>query len=167
MSKRAEFYIRGRELLAKPYHYEASGLPNIYLLNGVTVKDTSYGPMTHIHNVHGLHRAIGLHIAEQPRPMTGAEFRFLRRQMGHTQETLAERMLVSPQTIANYEKSHTEFGPAERLIRALYMMHILPAETRMKALKPLTERAPGRFSEISRRTVVQGWLEEHHSPAMA
>ena len=46
--------------LLKPYHYVASGLPNIYLLNGVSHDDTPYGEMVTIKNLNGLHRAIGL-----------------------------------------------------------------------------------------------------------
>ena len=80
-SERADFFIEGRELLAKPYHYLASGLDTIFLLNGVTEKDTDYGPMVHIENINGLHRAIGLHIVEKTEAMKGPEFSFLRKQM--------------------------------------------------------------------------------------
>ena len=36
MSKRAEFCIKGQDLLAEPYQYRAGGLDYIFLLNGVT-----------------------------------------------------------------------------------------------------------------------------------
>lgn len=81
-------------MLAEPYQYSASGLHNIYLLNRVSVKNTSYGPMVTIDNMNGLHHAIGFHIIEKPEPMTGAEFRFLRKQMELTQTELAEAMRV-------------------------------------------------------------------------
>jgi hypothetical protein len=39
MTKRAEFLIKGRWRLAEPFHYTASGLNNVFLLNGFTIKD--------------------------------------------------------------------------------------------------------------------------------
>jgi len=62
MSQRAEFCIKGQDFLAVPYHYKASGLDCVFLLNGVTTQETPYGSMVTIKNVHGLHRAIGLSI---------------------------------------------------------------------------------------------------------
>jgi hypothetical protein len=32
-----EFVLKGRRHLAKPYHFKASGLPNVYLLNGAKI----------------------------------------------------------------------------------------------------------------------------------
>jgi len=163
MSKRAEFFMRGRELLAEPHHYLASGLPNVFLLNGVTETVTSYGPMLHIENIHGLHRAIGLHIAEKPQAITGGEFRFLRRQLGLTQGALASRMHVSDQTIANYEKDKTGLGPADPFIRALYLVHVLPDQTRVEVLKPMMEKkaksTPKKLPDVTRLKVVEGWRE--------
>jgi hypothetical protein len=50
MSERAEFFLKGQgqELPAEPYRYRASGLDDIYLLNGVPVEETPYGPMVTI-----------------------------------------------------------------------------------------------------------------------
>src|SRR5258708_24985241 len=81
MSERTGFFIKGREFLAEPYHYVASGLNNIFLLNGVSETMTDYGPMVHIENINGLHRAIGLHIVESSEPMSGPAFPFLRTQL--------------------------------------------------------------------------------------
>jgi hypothetical protein len=79
MSERVEFFLKGPELLADPYHYVASGLDNIYLLNGVTTQATAYGPMITIENLNGLHNAIGLYIVEKPSLMTGPNFHFVRK----------------------------------------------------------------------------------------
>jgi DNA-binding transcriptional regulator YiaG len=122
MSERAEFFFKGQGQLAEPYHYRASGLDDIYLLNGVVIEETPYGPMVTIKNLNGLHHAIGLHIVEKAEPMTGAEFRFLRKQLGLTQAQLGKRLRVSDQTIANYEKGHTGLGPADPLMRGFYLL---------------------------------------------
>jgi transcriptional regulator with XRE-family HTH domain len=163
MSKRLEFFIKGRELLPQPYTYREIGLGNIVLLNGVSTTQTSYGPMTHIESIHGLHRAIGLGIAEKSEPMSGAEFRFLRKQLGLTQAELATRMHVTDQTIANYEKGKTGLGPADPFLRALYLVHILPDRTRVEVLKPMVERTAKRKSKrlpsAPRSQVVEGWQQ--------
>jgi transcriptional regulator with XRE-family HTH domain len=165
MSERIEFFIRGRDLLPKPYRYEASGLDNVYLLNGVTERETSYGPMIHIANIHGLHRAIGLHIVEKSGLMTGAEFRFLRKQIGLSQAALAERMGVTDQTIANYEKGNVgSLGAADPLLRSMYLLHTLPEETRVQVLKRVVAREgaekPKRVPEMPRRQIVGQWREQ-------
>jgi putative transcriptional regulator len=153
--------MKGREMLAEPYQYSASGLDNIYLLNGVTVENTGYGPMVTIDNMNGLHHAIGLHIIENPEPMTGAEFRFLRKQMELTQAELAEAMRVSDQTVANYEKGKTtELGPADPYMRLAYLLHVIPEETRAEVLKGMAERLGDvRLPDLPRRKIVQKWRE--------
>lgn len=169
MSKRIEFFFKGRELLPEPYAYREIGLGNIVLLNGVTTTQTPYGPMTHIECIHGLHRAIGLGIAEKAEPMSGAEFRFLRKQLGLTQAELAARMHVTDQTIANYEKGKTGLGPADPFMRALYLVHILPNRTRVEVLKPMVERTVKRKSKkllaVPRSQVGEGWQQGRNEAA--
>jgi transcriptional regulator with XRE-family HTH domain len=161
MTKRAEFFIRGRDSLAKPYHYQASGLDNIFLLNGVSETNTPHGPMIHIEDIHGLNLAIGLHIAEKPEPMTGAEFRFLRKQLGLSQLQLAARAGVTDQTIANYEKGKVNaLGSADPFLRAIYLVHILPAQTRIRVLKLMMEKVRQKLPEVPRRSIVGAWREQ-------
>ena len=161
MTKRAEFLIKGRWRLAEPFHYTASGLDNIFLLNGVTIKKTSYGPMVEIDNLNGLHHAIGLYIIEKSEPMTGAEFRFLRKQMELTQEELARVMKTTDQTVANYEKGKTaDLGPADPLLRLTYLLHVIPEETHAEVLKQASERLGtgiSRLPDLPRRKIVQKW----------
>ena len=164
MSERAEFLMKGQALLATPFHYTASGLDNVYLLNGVVIDDTSYGSMVNIKNLNGLHHAIGLHIIEKTEPMTGPEFRFLRKQMELTQAELAEAMRTTDQTIANYETGKTEaLGPADPYMRFLYTLEIVPDETKAELLKMYMERLGrsdgARLPDIPRRKLVQQWGE--------
>jgi transcriptional regulator with XRE-family HTH domain len=163
-SERADFFIEGMELLAKPYHYLASGLDNIFLLNGWSEKVTDYGPMLHIENINGLHRAIGLHIVEKTEAMKGSEFRFLRKQMSLSQLELANHLGVSDQTIANYEKGKTGLGPADPFMRTCYLLHILPEQTRLEVIKSMTEspvlKVKKKLPEVPRRTIVEHWREE-------
>ena len=162
MSERTHFFIEGREFLAEPYHYVESGLDGVVLLNGVSETATDYGPMVHIENINGLHRAIGLHIVEKEEPMSGPEFRFLRKQMGLSQADLAKDLGVTDQTVANYEKGNTRLGPADALIRACYLLSVLPAETRVEAVKSVLRPAPRkrkRLPDVPRRRLVEHWVE--------
>lgn len=163
---RIEFYIKGRERMAEPYHLKAIGLSNIYLLNGITFgHDEEYGNTVYIENLKGLHRAIGLHIIETASYLSGDEFRFLRKQMGLTQKELGERLGISDQTIANYEKGATSsIGPAEFALRVGYLLHILPDEARAKLVKSMFEEQGKRnkrkrLPDVPRRNIVQGWHE--------
>lgn len=166
----AKFYIAGRPCLDEPYHLKGVGLPNIYLLNGVTFEnDPDYGELVTIENLEGLHRAIGLHIVEKCEPMTGAELRFLRKQMDLTQVQLAKRMAVTDQTIANYEKGKTgrnTLGSADLTMRLLYLVHVLPPESRTCLLKEAVEvyaaceaEVRKKLPELPRRKLVGKWTE--------
>jgi putative transcriptional regulator len=165
MSERVEFFLKGPELLAEPYHYVASGLDNIYLLNGVTTQATAYGPMITIENLNGLHNAIGLYIVEKPSLMTGPNFHFVRKQLDLTQVQLGRYLRVSDQTVANYEKGNTCLGPADPLLRGLYLVHVLPEQTRVEVLKELMDKISScekaEVPEVPRRKIGQGWQEHH------
>lgn len=168
MSDRMEFYIPNKEKLAEPYHYQECGLPNVYLYSGVTVEATPYGKMVDIANLAGLHRAIGLSIIERPTPMSGGELRFLRKQMDLTQRALGDIMRVSDQTVANYEKENTADGPADKLMRVVYLLHILPAETRASLVKQMadaTKNAGAHLPEVPRRKIVRPWQERPRKAA--
>ncbi|MGH6816533.1 MAG: helix-turn-helix domain-containing protein [Hyphomicrobiaceae bacterium] len=172
MTDRREFYIKGRKRLPEPYHFKAVGLPDVYLLNGVTFEDDpDHGPLMTIVKMRGLLRAVGLHIVEKPMSMTGSEFRFLRKQMKLTQNELAKRMRVTDQTIANYEKESTKaLGPADPHMRFLYALYILPPESQAGLLKGLAEQIADlsektRIPALPRRKLVEGWVETDQAAA--
>lgn len=104
------------------YHYVECGLDNVQLCNGFVVKQTPYGEAVAIHDVEGLHLAIGIMLAEKAGKITGSEFRFLRKELGLSQESLAEILENSSQAIAKWEKGESKIpGAAERYIRGLYL----------------------------------------------
>ncbi len=165
MRPRAEFYMKGRPFRDQPYHLKAVGLPNVYLCNGVTIEDDpDYGKLITIEDIPGLHAAIGLHIVAKPDAMTGPELRFLRKELGLTQEALAQRLRVSVQTVANYEKGKTGMGAAETAVRALYMLHILPDEADASLIRSFADaimvaQTDTKLPERSRRKIAGSWRE--------
>jgi DNA-binding transcriptional regulator YiaG len=104
------------------YHYEDSGLDNIYLENGFTIHETPYGQGVSIEDTAGLHKAIGLWVVSLPKPLNGAELRFLRIEMDMTQRHLATVLGTTEQTLRLWEKNRKKAlpGPADRFLRALY-----------------------------------------------
>lgn len=108
------------------YKYTGSGLDGIFLKNGYTVVETSYGPGVRIEDVDGLHRAIASDVVRQKTPMTGHQFRFLRKEQDLIQEEAAAIFRVDVQTIANWEKRGSQEipGPADVAMRAFYSAFI-------------------------------------------
>ena len=125
MTTRHEFAFKCRRHLPKPYHFKASGLPNVYLRNGVKIeRDPDYGELITIDHLPDLIMAIAFSLVRKPERLTGAEMRFLRKRMGATQSDLGAELWVSEQTVANYEKGKTDAGPADRALRFLFLAHV-------------------------------------------
>ena len=102
------------------YHYTESGLDNVYLIDGYTVHKTPYGKGVSIQNTEGLHRAIGKWLIAQPRPLNGAELRFIRTEMELTQRALAGIIMAAvPAALRNVRKPgipKTRVRPSARLM---------------------------------------------------
>ena len=103
------------------YHYVESGLPNVWLSNGFVVKQTAYGESIAITDVKGLHDVIGKVIAAKSSVLTGAEFRFLRKELGLSQESLAEIVGLTSQAVAIWEKTDKIPLVNDRYLRGLYL----------------------------------------------
>ena len=136
------------------FRYTACGLDNIYLLDGFRVEvQGPHGPVAHIDNLEGLHRAIGEDLVRQRRSLNGKELRYLRHELGLSQSNLADWLGESEQTVARREKAKRRPAkptPQERLIRFLYEEHIGGNEKLTEFLKGLAAldeaRAEGSWS---------------------
>lgn len=140
------------------YHYRESGLDNIYLENGYRLHQTPYGEGVSIHNTDGLHKAIGQWLVALPKPLDGAEFRFLRIEMDTTQRDLAACLGTTEQTLRLWEKHRAKAipGPADRLLRMVYTEYVGGDGRVRRMLKRLAEldqidHAEGSFRETNRR----------------
>lgn len=104
------------------YHYEGSGLPYVYLKNGYELVESPYGQGVTIHDIDGLHDALGKAIVCSPVQLTGQEFRFLRVALNLSQAALAAALGCNEQSVARWEKGKSSQvnAPAERLLRMLY-----------------------------------------------
>lgn len=105
------------------YHYMESGLCNIWLASGYEFVETRYGRGIAIHDVPGLHALIGRILAKKSR-LTGAELRFLRKEMGLSQRALGELLGASDQAVAKWEKTSRVPKTADRMTRLIYLEHM-------------------------------------------
>ncbi|SDY38666.1 DNA-binding transcriptional regulator [Nitrosomonas sp. Nm58] len=102
-------------------HYTSCGLQNIWLRNGYTTVKTAYGEATSIHDLDGLHKAIGLYLVNNKPRLTGAELRFLRKELDLSQSHLATMLGVSEPSIRGWENNRSKVSaPAEKILRAMY-----------------------------------------------
>ena len=110
--------------MTTPYHYRQCGLGNVYLRNGFVIKSTKYGESIKIHDIDGLHEAIGMCLIQEKKVLGGAEIRFLRHEMELSQGMLGHLLNKSSQSVARWEKGQSKMdGPADRLLRLLYESH--------------------------------------------
>jgi len=107
-----------------PLRYRECGLDDIYLLSGYEIEDSHHGESLSVKNIDELHRAIGGYLASVKKALSGKELRFLRGQMNLTQYELGRLLGMSSQQVARWEKGQSEIpGPADRLVRGLYIQH--------------------------------------------
>ena len=110
------------------YHYVESGLDNVWLESGVTIENhPDYGELVAIVNVKGLHEALGRAIATSSTELTGAEFRFLRRELELSQKDAARLIGSSEQTVSLWERNPNQpvgTAAAGTLMRMLYLEHL-------------------------------------------
>lgn len=114
------------------YHYTESGLRNIWLANGYAVRDIDGEQAVAIHDADELHRVIGRRLARKPR-LTGTELRFLRKEMGLSQNRLADMLGSTEQTVSLWERHGRMPKGLDRLVRLLYL-ECLDGNVRVQAM---------------------------------
>lgn len=87
-----------------PYHYTECGLSNILLID----VDVYFCPeceveVAEIPRPKGLHLLLAKEILMKPAPMTGEEFRFLRKEIEMKPKEFANLVGVDPKTVTNWE----------------------------------------------------------------
>ncbi|MDP1716907.1 MAG: transcriptional regulator, partial [Burkholderiales bacterium] len=104
--------------------YTGCGLRNVWLQNGYAMKQTPHGKAVAIQDVEGLHRVLAKMITRKPR-LTGAEFRFVRKELDLSQAALARMFGCEAQTIALWEKNKVRVPKlADRMLRLIYQEHV-------------------------------------------
>ena len=89
------------------FQYTACGLDNVWLPNGYQVKATRHGEAVAVNDVDGLHQLIANTLIDKPGRLTGKEFRFLRTQLGLSQEALGTLLDFSENAVSLWERKDT------------------------------------------------------------
>lgn len=109
------------------YHYTRCGLDNVWLLNGYHTEDLGeYGQTVVVENVDELERVIAQGLTHLDRPLTGAEFRYLRTMLDISQTAMGRLLGKDGQTIARWEgRKRKAIVPfADAAIRQRYLESI-------------------------------------------
>lgn len=103
--------------MSKYFQYTACGLDNVWLANGYTVKTTRHGNAVAVNDVDGLHKLIAQTLIEKKGRLTGKEFRFLRTQLGLSQEALGALLDFSENAVSLWERKDTVPAACDQWLR--------------------------------------------------
>jgi len=135
---------KGRE----PYHDLTCGLDYVYLLGGYYIWQTPHGESISFEG--GLARELGRYVARRRRNLRGQEVRYLRKEMELTQVELGRLLFLSYQQVARWEKDICTIpGPADMLLRSLYLQHIgerVDIRTLSESIEELPDEDPSTVS---------------------
>ena len=143
------------------YHYRQCGLDNVYLRNGFQFESTKHGKTIRIHDIDGLHLAIGMCLIQEKKILSGPEIRFLRHELDLSQKTLGNLLDKSDQAVARWEKGKAKIdGPADRLLRLLYESHAVengPRNRIRELLEQLSELDSSDLGDVQFEDTDTGW----------
>lgn len=103
--------------MRKYFHYTACGLANVWLANGYTLKTTRHGTAVAVNDVDGLHQLIANTLIDKPGRLSGKEFRFLRTQLGLSQEALGVMLGFSENAVSLWERKDTVPAACDQWLR--------------------------------------------------
>lgn len=145
--KLQNFHRPSEAVSAEPLHYTDCGLDSIYLINGFTITIEDDEEYVSVTDINGLHRTIGMQIVMDKKAPTGREIRFLRDEMRLSQADLGALLSVSDQSVARWEKGHTDIpGTAVLSIKVIYLHSLIPEPFRDAAVANFLS-ALGRLGE--------------------
>lgn len=127
--------------MTEGYHYTACGLDYVYLQNGFKVRETKHGRAVAIENAQELHETIALAVIISPRSLRGQEVRFLRAQLGLSQDGLAKALRTRRGSVARWEGQPNKAisGTADAALRMFYALKADGHEVVERLVELLTE----------------------------
>jgi putative zinc finger/helix-turn-helix YgiT family protein len=163
----------GKEMKSKirDYEYVESGLKNVILKNIRVHECKECGEiLPEIQNVKQVHHWIAEYLVKKQSPLTGTEFRFLRKQMGMGAAELAGFLGVHPVSISRWENGKEPIGPqSDRLLRAFFVtgprgLHVARALDVFELLRTILPRIAHRKPRSERIEIPpQPHVKEKHA----
>ena len=101
-------------------HYTICGLDNVWLASGFQVKQTKYGRAVSVNDLEGLHKLLTFNLIEKQGLLTGQEFKFLRVQLGLSQQGLGTLLGgMSENAVSLWERKNTVPAIQDHWLRML------------------------------------------------
>jgi len=141
------------------HRHTACGLRKVWLRNGHVLRETPYGPAVAVHDVAGLHRAIGLCLVDHKGRLPGSEIRCLRVEMDLSQARLARLLGESEACLRAWESGRQRITrPPERLLRGLYREHGRGDGTVRQLVESIARlEREGRWKGMELEETRRGW----------
>lgn len=113
----------------KNYRYRESGLDSVSLTGiRVFVCPICHSEFPEIPNIIEIHRLIAQRLARKPTPLTGPEFRFLRKELSIKAKELAHCLGTTDVSLSRWETGAVAINPAaDRLLRAFHSLKTMQA----------------------------------------
>ena len=143
------------------FHFEMIGLSNYWLAPELVVRQEVNGEMTcSFPEFDNISAAIGLHLCDLPRLLGPKEVRWMRHELGHTQEKLGTILGYGDRQCVAKAESETgkRLSPsADELLRHAYLAHLIKDE--IAIANYLIDEARQRQLEIRADRLDDGFVE--------
>ena len=150
--------------MIREYKYTECGLENIVLVNMNVITDDAGEELYSIPNVLGLHKVITHCIITRSYGISPAELRFLRTEMGLTQEELAEIIKKDHQTVGRWERSECPIDQNAEMVIRLVAAERLNIDPQMSTEELVKRCVPSARLE---KIVIDGRDPKNYTPLAA
>jgi len=145
------------------FRYDASGLPNVVLLDVEVRSCAACGERAvAIPHVEALHRELAMVVIRRPGRLAPQEIRFLRKWRGWSGADFARHLGVDPATVSRWESvdAAQPMGPvADRLLR-LAVAHGEPADAYPVSTLTTVDDEGDRSALVRMKASRAGWSEQ-------
>lgn len=146
------------------YHFTDGGLRNVWLANGYEVRKTPHGKAVAIRDLDGLVEALCRTFVRQTKPLSGAEFRYVRNSGLQLSQAVLGGMLGSDaQTVARWEKKGNIPKLADKMIRLIYLEHTNGNERLRSAFETLRAVERAKSGPHQKRVIAEAKGEHWES----
>lgn len=143
--------------LLEPYHYLECGLDNVYLYNIPIVKDVEGEEVICIPKVNKLHKIIAEGIIYKKGSLDAKEIKFLRIQIGFTQEDFAKLLGKNGLSLGRWERGETKADiTTDILIRMIAIRYLGLEDVDIETVSGMS-----RMPDINDNINIDGFKSEY------
>jgi putative transcriptional regulator len=143
-----------------------TGLPNVFLVNGYMVEGGDEGQAITYMDMDGLYEAIATAISNRRAPLTGAEFKFMRRRAGMSQEQVGAMVDKTNQAVAKWEKGQAAVPVAEGNMMRLAWLSMRARRDIARAVDRMLLNSDGDPGDYVFKHDGTHWKEEAADPLL-